>query len=257
MRIRILGCSGGIAPRQRTTTLLLGDDTLLDAGTGVGDLSLAQMRRIRRVVLTHSHLDHVCGLAFLADNLFDCVDHPVEVHATPETIAALRSHLFNWVLWPDFSELPQPGDGFLRFLPMAVGDTLDLGAGVRLQSFALRHTVPTVGYSLQTSAACFVLATDTRGDPAVWEYLNGLPRLDELMIEVAFPDEQAELGRLSGHFTPAELGAELRHLRHRPRLLLTHHKPGCEERIAEQCRSALRGWDYVHLSRGFAIDLPS
>ena len=81
MRIRVLGCSGGIGPDLRTTSLLVGDDTLIDAGTGVGDMSLHEMQKIRRVFLTHSHLDHVCGLAFLADNLFDMVETGVDVYA--------------------------------------------------------------------------------------------------------------------------------------------------------------------------------
>src|SRR5205085_8090338 len=86
MRIKVLGCSGGVGPGLRTTSLLIDDEILIDAGTGVGELSLAQMRRIGNIFLTHSHLDHVCGLAFMADNLFDLIDRPVQVHATPETL---------------------------------------------------------------------------------------------------------------------------------------------------------------------------
>ena len=41
MKLRILGCSGGISGDLRTTSMLLDHDVLIDAGTGVGDLSIA------------------------------------------------------------------------------------------------------------------------------------------------------------------------------------------------------------------------
>ena len=40
MKVRVLGCSGAIAKDCRTTSFLIGDSILLDAGTGVGDLTL-------------------------------------------------------------------------------------------------------------------------------------------------------------------------------------------------------------------------
>lgn len=93
MRIKVLGCSGGVGPGLRTTSLLVNEELLIDAGTGVGDLSIAQQRRIRNVFLTHCHLDHVCGLAFMADNLFDLIDQPIEVHAPVDTLRAVREQI--------------------------------------------------------------------------------------------------------------------------------------------------------------------
>ena len=90
MQIRILGCSGGIGPGLRTTSLLVDGHLLIDAGTGVGDLPATELAAIDTVLLTHAHLDHVCGLAFMADNLFGEIDHPLVVHAIPETLAVLR-----------------------------------------------------------------------------------------------------------------------------------------------------------------------
>lgn len=253
MRIQVLGCSGGVGPGLRTTGLLIDEEVLIDAGTGVGDLSIAQQRRIRDVFLTHSHLDHVCGLAFMADNLFDLIDRPIDVHALPETLQALREHLFNWTIWPDFSALPDPQRPLLRWRELQAGALRPLPGGLLVSAIRVQHTVPAVGYVLQSPAGTFAFSGDTYADEGLWAGLNQLPRLDKLMIEVAFPDEQAELGRVSRHFTPHLLGAELSKLRHRPALYLTHHKPGHEGRIEQQCRDALRGWDYVHLNRGDLI----
>lgn len=254
MQIRVLGCSGGIGPDLRTTSLLLDGETLIDAGTGVGDLSLDEMGRIRRVFLTHSHLDHVCGLAFLADNLAGDARQPIDVHATSATLAALRAHLFNWHLWPDFSVLPSAEAPMLRFVETPLGYAQQFGGGARLQSFEVLHSIPAVGYAVTGRSGVFAFTGDTGSCASMWAYLNALPRLDYLMIDIAFPDEQAELGVISRHYTPALLGRDVAQLRHRPQLLLTHHKPGCETLLQSQCASALAGWDYRHLRRGAVIE---
>jgi ribonuclease BN (tRNA processing enzyme) len=253
MRIKVLGCSGGVGPGLRTTSLLVDDEILIDAGTGVGDLSLAQQRRISHVFLSHSHLDHVCGLAFMADNLFDLIDRPIAVHATRQTLDAVRQHVFNWTIWPDFSKLPNEEQPLLRFAEIEVGAPTDLGGDRRLTAFKVLHTVPAVGYALESPRGTFAFSGDTWANDDIWSFLNGLPRLDKLMIEIAFPDEQVELGAASRHFTPSLLASELRKLRHHPELFLTHHKPGCEQLIEKQCRTALKDWRYHHLQRGDLI----
>ena len=69
MQIRVLGCSGSIAAGSRTTSFLLDETVLIDAGTGVGDLTLEEMVRIDHIVVTHSHLDHVLSIGLLADSV--------------------------------------------------------------------------------------------------------------------------------------------------------------------------------------------
>lgn len=255
MRIKVLGCSGGIGPGLRTTSLLLDDEILIDAGTGVGDLSLTQQRRIRRVFLTHSHLDHVCGLAFMADNLFDLIDEPISVHAIRETLQTLRDHIFNWKIWPDFSVLPDESQPLLRWSELAIEEKIDLGNERTITPFRVLHTVPANGYAIEGRTGTLAFTGDTYADDALWNFLNGLPRLDKLIIEIAFPDKEAALGYASKHFTPELLGRELRKLEHRPKLYLTHHKPGTNAAIERECRQALRGWDYSHLKRGDVLSL--
>ena len=250
MRIKILGCSGGVGPGLRTTSLLVDDELLIDAGTGVGDLALSQMRRIQHVVLTHAHLDHICGLAFMADNLFDLIDAPIQVHAAEATLKAVQEHIFNWKIWPDFSQLPTPENPLIRWQPMSPNSKIDIGAGRSVHSFEVLHTVPAVGIAVECNTGVFAFSGDTYATDKLWTALNALPRLDLLMIEIAFPDEEAVLAGVSKHFTPALLGQELAKLKHRPQLLLTHHKPGTEGLIHRQCMTALKGWNYHHLEAG-------
>ena len=255
MQIKVLGCSGGVGPGLRTTTLLVDGEILVDAGTGVGDLSLAQMRKVGRVFLTHSHLDHVCGLAFMADNLFDEIHRPIQVMASGETLRILRRHLFNWKLWPDFSRLPDKDAPVLSFRSIRKGRRLKLGDDRFIQPFAVNHTVPAVGYVLSTRDKTFAFTGDTGSSEELWSFLNALDRLDYLMIDVAFPDEEHELGQISRHYTPTLLASELSQLRHRPELLLTHHKPGSLDVMHAQCNASLKGFKHQHLKRGDIFEI--
>jgi ribonuclease BN (tRNA processing enzyme) len=255
MRIKVLGCSGGVGPGLRTTSLLVDDEILIDAGTGVGDLTLDQQARIRQIFLTHSHLDHVCGLAFMADNLFDLIDRPVQVRATAETLSAIKEHIFNWKIWPDFSTLPNEKNPILAFSTIQPGQSMEFGEHCKLTAFKVVHTVPAVGYALESGHGTFVFSGDTYASDNLWSFLNSLPRLDKLMIEIAFPNEADELAEASKHFTPVLLGRELRKLRHKPEILLTHHKPGCEQVIEKECHQALSAWTYRHLKRGDLIEI--
>jgi ribonuclease BN (tRNA processing enzyme) len=254
MRIKVLGCSGGVGPGLRTTSLLVNDELLIDAGTGVCDLSLAQMRKIGDVFITHSHLDHVAGLAFMADNLFDLIDRPMRIHASVETLATLRDHLFNWKLWPDFSKLPDEKNPLITWHVVTPGEAYKVN-GHTLTAFNVLHTVPGLGYALEGPEGTFAFSGDTYATDDLWNALNALPRLDKLMIEVAFTNDDDELARVSRHFTPRLLGEELKKLKHKPKLYLTHHKPGCEADIEKETRTALSGRDYHHLRRGDVISL--
>lgn len=252
MEIRVLGCSGGIGPGLRTTSLLIDNSVLIDAGTGVGDLSMDQMAELHHLLLTHSHLDHVCGLAFIVDNLFGVVEHTLRVHALPQTLGVLREHLFNDQLWPDFTRLLWKELPVVKLESIVPGMALTLD-GIRFTAFRVDHSVPAVGYIADAGGPVFAFSGDTGGGPDLLTALNALPRLDHLMIEVAFPDEDAELGRIAKHFTPAVLGAELAGLRHRPMLHLSHQKPGVERMIEAECAVALAGWNYRHLKPGDCI----
>jgi Cft2 family RNA processing exonuclease len=142
VRLRVLGCSGGIGGRHlRTTSFLVDSDILIDAGTGVGDLTLAELSQIDSIFITHSHLDHVTSIPFLVDTVGGMRSKPLVVYATRATLEILRNHLFNWAIWPDFSEIPTPQAPFLRYQEIALGETVTLGAR-RITPLPARHTVP-------------------------------------------------------------------------------------------------------------------
>ncbi|HWP94409.1 MAG TPA: 3',5'-cyclic-nucleotide phosphodiesterase [Gammaproteobacteria bacterium] len=254
MRIKILGCSGGIGAGLRTTSLRLDDDILIDTGTGIGDLTLPELRSVRHVFLTHSHLDHTAGLPLLIDTIFDSLTEPLTVYGREETLAALRAHIFNWILWPDFSELPSPQKPCLRYQPVPLGSTIELG-GRRIHMIEVNHTVPGVGYCLQANGKVFAFSGDTATNDTFWDALNAYPRIDVLMVETAFGNNNEELARLARHYCPKTLAADLKKLRHDPDIYITHLKPGGEEAIFDEIRQAIPGRRITRLMGGEVFEL--
>lgn len=229
MRLRVLGCSGGIGGRHlRTTSFLLDSDILIDAGTGVGDLTLAELSQIDHIFITHSHLDHVTSIPFLVDTVGGMRSRPLNVYATRATIEILKNHLFNWAIWPDFTEIPSPEEPFMRYLEIEVGSAIVLG-GRTITPIPARHTVPAVGYHLDSGTASLVFTGDTGPNDALWRIVNRIANLKFLIIETAFSNKERQLAEISRHLCPATLAEELAKLERDPEIFITHLKPGESE----------------------------
>lgn len=231
MKIRVLGCSGAIAKDCRTTSFLVDEDLLVDAGTGVGDLTLEQMRRIDHVLLTHSHLDHIAALPLMVDATASQRSQPVTIHALGGTIAALKAHVFNNTIWPDFSVIPSVANPFVRFSEIAIGQTLQLGAS-HVEVLPAVHTVPAAGFAINQGLGCWVFTGDTEQNPALWKRINQLD-VAMLVIETAFSNKESALAKSSLHLSPRVLAQELDCISPGKRfpIYITHTKPAETEQI--------------------------
>ena len=266
MILNVLGCSGSIAAGCKTTAFLLDGDVLIDAGTGVGDLELAALARIDHILISHSHLDHVLSIGLLADGVMRLRSAqgrgPIQVHALPETLAALRAHIFNGVIWPDFTRLPSAERPVLELVPFGVGDRLELN-GKRIEVLSAAHTVPAVGFAVECAPGegrhdaepgWWVYTGDTGPNPLLWERLRGM-RVAHLIIETAFSDEERQLARISRHLCPTALGRELAQLSGSVDVHITHIKPGEMEAVMAQI-AALGTAHRVHaLAAGQVMEL--
>jgi len=231
MRVRVLGCSGAIARDSRTTSFLVDSDVLVDAGTGVGDLTLEEMAGIRHVLLTHSHLDHIAALPLMVDSVASQLKEPIRICALPGTIAALKTHVFNNVIWPDFSRIPSPQQPFISFQEIQVGQVLELG-GKTVEVLPAVHTVPACGFALNAGSGCWVFTGDTERNAAFWHRLNQMD-VAALVIETAFSNREKELARRSLHLSPLALAEELDCIDKGKRfpIFITHTKPAETELI--------------------------
>lgn len=240
MKLRVLGCSGGLGGNLRTTSLLLDHDVLVDAGTGVGELSLTEMCMIDHVFVTHSHLDHIACLPLLIDSVGFMRDKPLVIHATSETLAILRKHIFNWEIWPDFAEIPSLHQPVLRYERIVLGETTEV-CGRKLTPLPVNHIVPAVGFQIESGNASLVFSGDTTTCDALWEVVNRIGNLEYLIIETAFSNAEKELAIVSKHLCPSLLADELRKLKLNPEIYITHLKPGEIELTMQEISECIQG----------------
>ncbi len=224
MKLRVLGCSGGIGAQVRTTALLVDEDILIDAGTGVEDLTVAELAVIDHVFLTHSHLDHIACLPLMIDSVGAMRERPVVVHALAETLTALKKHIFNWTIWPDFTEIPHYDRPWMRFEPFAIGEVISLGER-RIRAIEARHTVPAVGFHLAGAGGSLVFSGDTGPNEGFWREVNRIEDLRHLIIETAFSNREQDLAVVAKHLYPIQLGEELARLQRPAQVWITHLKP--------------------------------
>lgn len=241
--LRLLGCSGGIGGTARRTTCYGLDDTvLIDAGTGAGELSLEHMARIDHIVLTHAHLDHIACLPLLLDSVAASRETPLQIWALPAVIDILRAHVFNDQIWPDFTKIPNEIHPFVELNTLPVGVPLEI-AGLRFTPLPGRHGIPACGYRVQKGQVALAFSGDTVDCPAFWEAIAGDRALAAVIIECSYPIQMAEMAALSMHLDVSTVARRLAALPDNVASIVVHRKPGMEEEIAQQLKSALPGRD--------------
>lgn len=254
MRITTLGCSGSITGERRTTCYRVDHDILIDAGSGAGELSLEQAIAIDTVFLTHAHLDHCAFLPMLADATAGFRDTPLQVYALPETITALKQHMLNNQLWPDYTVLPTPERPYLHFIPIHQGDTVALGSR-RITALPTRHSIPCVGYRVDSGIASWVYSGDTTFCEAFWQALNHMENLKYLLIETTFRNDNAAGAQRSGHHTANLLAQGLQLLQRRAELFIVHMEAGHEDTTMREVLLAADSHQPHLLQRGHIFEL--
>jgi len=247
----ILGCSGGIGKDLRTTSFLLNDNILIDAGTGVGDLTLDQLKKIDYLFLTHSHLDHICSLPFILDAVGMSRSKPLTVFGIPETIKALQDHIFNNVIWPDFTKIPSPENPCVVFEKIEVGQSIAIDQ-VQITALPVNHSIPGNGYWIDSGEGALVFSGDTGPSELFWNAINTKVQehgqgqssnsyLKHLIIETSFTNAESELAKLSGHYHPDLLAKDLQGRSSACNVWITHLKPDESNKIMQEIALHLEG----------------
>jgi ribonuclease BN (tRNA processing enzyme) len=234
LRVRVLGPFGGSAPGCRMTTFLLNETTSLDAGALTPTLTLAEQRLVDRVVITHSHFDHVATLPFFFENVFGR-RKPIEIVAPRRVLTPLRAHLFNGSLWPDFSKLPSRRKAIMKFRPIPEGSVFR----TRELSFLpvpVHHIVPTYGYLVRSATASILFSGDTGPTRRLWEVADAADDLKAIFLEVSFSDAQAKIATASLHLTPRLIPGELAKTKKDVPVYLYHMKPPSFPAIAREVK---------------------
>ena len=234
MKIRVLGAYGAEGLAQRPSAFLVNDTILIDGGTVGGALSRSEQLVIEHALISHSHLDHIAGLAFLTETLALCdAPKPLTISSLEPVVKALRSTVFNDTLWPDFSQLPAPGNPIVKYRAMVeeveqpVGDLWVTAVGVN-------HTVPCSGFIVHDGTSGIVYSGDTGPTDALWKAAARLKSLRAVIIECAFPNRLGQLADVARHMTPALIQRELDKLPGDAPVLVYHVKPQFQDEIGDE-----------------------
>jgi ribonuclease BN (tRNA processing enzyme) len=219
---------------QRLTCFVIDDCVAVDAGSIAIALNNEQRSSVRDIIVTHPHMDHVASLPIFIDDLYPTLKEPIRIYATEEVIGLLERDVFNWNLYPRFSDLKNDYGPVMEYIPIPVGESFRV-AHLKVVAVPVNHIVPTVGLVVSDGQKSVAFSSDTAETEEFWKMVNEMTGLDALLIEASFPDRMAKLAHVSRHFTPASLGQELTKLTHNGMdIMAVHLKPTYRDEIIEQ-----------------------
>lgn len=211
MEIKLLQTSfdddGSASDRQHMACFVLNGNVAFDAGS----LAMAVGRdraNIRDIVLSHTHLDHIAGLPLFVDDLFSTLRSPVRVYAAKPMIAALRAHIFNDVIYPNFEEIENEFGPVLVFQEYEFGREFTV-QGLTILPVEVNHNEPSAGFLIRDDSGSVLLTGDTADTVEIWSLAAEATRLRAVFVESAFPNGMVELASTARHLTPIGLKNEI------------------------------------------------
>jgi ribonuclease BN (tRNA processing enzyme) len=208
MKLRVLGCHGAELGGHNACGFLINESVLLDAGTVGRSLSLIEQSRIRYILLSHIHMDHIKGLSALSENRIpDNERNPVVIISLEEVLEGLERWVFNDQLWPNFTQLPSSRDPVFRLQPLKEGASIEI-EGLEIKAFSVNHIVPCAGFVVRQNNASFLYSGDTGETDQLWKAAAADPTLKAAFIETTFPNALEDLAIRSRHLTPRLLRQE-------------------------------------------------
>ena len=242
MKIQLLPSTidenGMASERQHLLSIVVDDRVAIDAGCLALSCSDLQRRQVRDIILTHTHLDHIAGLPLYIDDLFASLTGPIRIHATREMIDILERDLFNWAIYPRFSELSNEHGPVLEYVEFESGARFEVGH-LSVQSVRVNHKVSALGYLISDKEGTLAITGDTAETDDFWRLCNESPDLKAVLVECAFPDELEELSIVSNHLSPSRLRSELEKLNDADLpVYIINLKPMYREKVIEQIKQA-------------------
>ncbi len=230
MHIRVLGAHNCESQNSKLISLLIDDVLAIDAGALTSSLSFEAQQKIKAILLTHQHYDHIRDIPTIAMNFF-LRQATINVYSIPPVYDALVTHLLDGELYPNFLQQP-PQNPTIRFTIIESDKLLQI-EGYSILAVPVNHSAPTVGYQVASPDGKAVFYTGDTGPGLAHCWQRVSPQL--LIAEVTAPDKYKEWAAKSGHLTPSLLKQELTSFRefngYLPQVVVVHMSPHLEKEI--------------------------
>ncbi len=233
MLVKVIGGHGGKAPGFRTTSYLVDGKLLIDAGSVAEGLPVDEQAMIENILISHPHLDHISDLAFLCDNCFGKKDKPFEVFSNKITYNAIKKHIMNNVIWPDFSVLPTKNSPTINFNLIESEQLLKLG-DYEIMPVKVNHHCQGYGFIVSKDDSSVVFTQDTAATDRIWEIAKGYKNLRAIFTEVSFPNDMQDVADMSLHHTSNSLKEEIKKMPSDVPIFLGHLKPGYQATLYKE-----------------------
>lgn len=210
MKLKVLGCYGTELGSHHTTSFLIDNSLLVDAGTITTSMDIDELIKIKNILISHVHFDHIKGIPFLTDVVFGRIKEPINIIGVKEVIEDLKKHMLNNIIWPDFTAIPQNDSGFPVIKLREIKDGVFEQVGdFEVKAVRVNHTVPTTGFIIRKKNVSILYTSDTKATEEIWKEAKKTDNLKAAIIEASFPTNTQKIADVSGHFTPAGLKKEL------------------------------------------------
>lgn len=233
MKIQVLGGHGGLAKGCLTTSFLIDDVLLVDAGAVAGSLSIEDQAKIEYILISHCHLDHTKDLAFISDNCFGLKDHPIVIYTHPTVKKIIKDHLLNDILWPDFTVLPTPEKPTLKICDLNEEVRTRIG-DYTITGIKVNHAFDAMGFVIEKGDTTVLFTSDTGPTDRIWEIAKETKNLKAIFTEVSFPNFLSFVAEISQHHTPSSIDEEIKKMPKDIPIILTHFKPHYREEILKE-----------------------
>ncbi len=233
MNIQILGAHNCESQNTKLTSLLIDDILVVDAGGLTSSLSFPAQQKLKAILLTHQHYDHIKDVPAIVFN-FAMWNADIDIYSTLPVYETLTTHLLNGEVYPKFLGWP-PENPRIKFTVIEPNQSIKVD-GYHILAVPVSHSIPTVGYQVTSPDGKTVFYTGDTGPGLAdcWQHIS--PQL--IISEVTSSNNYEDFARRSGHLTPGLLKRELSEF-HRlkgylPLTIVIHMNPVEEKAIAAE-----------------------
>jgi len=221
---------------QLLTTYLINDTLAIDAGAIAIGLSHQEQLRIRSIIVTHAHLDHIFSLPLYLTNLFEEIREPINLYATQSDFDALQQYIFNHRVWIPLDAMKNADVNLITFQPIKSGEGF-FTEGLNVTPVQVTHTVLTHGLIVEDDRSALLFTSDTGATELIWQVANESDKLRAIFIDLSFPNRMTELARVSQHHSPATLLEEMSKMKPDTPIYAVHVKAAYREQVIEEIES--------------------